>query len=128
MASLVVADNFETSTGAVPQLGGASATIRLCSAWVNFNGNSTIAIRDSFNVSSLTDRGVGLYTVNFTTALTTATYSALANCAESITDATARNRMALTTVYSTTSVYVNTFTTAAAADDVELVVAQVFGN
>jgi spore coat protein CotH len=125
-------------TGALPAISGASLTSLTSSqvdsgsttakAWVNFNGNSTIAIRDSFNVSSLTDRGTGVYTVNFTNALTTSTYSALANCAESITDTTARNRMALTTFYSTTSVYVNTFTTAGAADDVELVVAQVFGN
>ena len=28
-------------------------------AWVNFNGTSTVAIRASFNVSSITDNGVG---------------------------------------------------------------------
>lgn len=37
----------------------------LCRAWVNFNGQSTVAIRSSFNVSSITDGGVGVYTVNF---------------------------------------------------------------
>ena len=41
-------------------------------AWVNFNGTGTIAIRSSFNVSSLTDVGTGDYTVNLTTALTDA--------------------------------------------------------
>jgi len=41
-------------------------------AWVNFNGTGTIAIRSSFNVSSLTDGGTGTYTVNLTTALTDA--------------------------------------------------------
>ncbi len=69
MASSVVSDNFETSTGAIPNMGGADITTRLCSAWVNFNGTGTVAINASYNVSSITDNGVGLYTVNFTTAL-----------------------------------------------------------
>jgi hypothetical protein len=43
-------------------------------AWVNFNGTGTVAIRAAFNVSSITDGGVGLYTVNFTTALADANY------------------------------------------------------
>ena len=37
-------------------------------AWVNFDGTGTIAARDSFNVSSLTDNGTGDYDVNFTNA------------------------------------------------------------
>jgi hypothetical protein len=44
-------------------------------AWVNFNGTGTVAIRASFNVSSITDNGTGDYTVNFTTALADANYS-----------------------------------------------------
>ena len=44
-------------------------------AWVNFNGTGTVAIRESGNVSSITDNGTGDYTVNFTTALTDANYS-----------------------------------------------------
>ena len=46
-----------------------------CRAWVNFNGTGTVAIRASGNVSSITDNGVGLYTVNFTTALPDANYA-----------------------------------------------------
>jgi len=46
-----------------------------CRAWVNFNGTGTVAIRASGNVSSITDNGVGLYTVNFTTAMPDAEYS-----------------------------------------------------
>jgi hypothetical protein len=38
-------------------------------SWVNFNGTGTVAIRKSFNVSSITDNGTGVYTVNFTTAM-----------------------------------------------------------
>ena len=43
-------------------------------AWVNFNGTGTVAIRAQFNVSSITDNGVGNYTVNFTTAMVDANF------------------------------------------------------
>ena len=43
-------------------------------AWVNFNGTGTVAIRASYNVSSITDNGTGDYTVNFTNALPDANY------------------------------------------------------
>jgi hypothetical protein len=45
-------------------------------AWVNFDGTGTVAIRASYNVSSITDNGTGDYTVNFTNALPDANYSA----------------------------------------------------
>jgi hypothetical protein len=45
-----------------------------CRAWVNFNGTGTVAIRESGNVSSITDNGTGDYTVNFTTAMPDANY------------------------------------------------------
>ena len=54
-----------------------SAPIYSCRAWVNFNGTGTVAIRESGNVSSITDNGTGDYTVNFTTALEDANYSAV---------------------------------------------------
>jgi len=56
---------------------------QLCKAWVNFNGTSTVAIRASYNVSSITDNGTGDYTVNFTTALADANYSVATNSANS---------------------------------------------
>jgi hypothetical protein len=46
-----------------------------CRAWVNFNGTGTVAIRASGNVTSITDNGVGDYTVNFTTAMPDTSYS-----------------------------------------------------
>ncbi len=54
-----------------------SAPIYGCRAWVNFNGTGTVTIRASGNVSSITDNGVGDYTVNFTTAMPDANYSAV---------------------------------------------------
>lgn len=48
-------------------------------AWVNFNGTSTVAIRASYNVSSITDNGTGDYTVNFTNAFADANYAITAS-------------------------------------------------
>ena len=93
MASSVVSDNFETSTGAIPQLGGADVSTRLCSAWVNFNGVGTVAIRASFNTSSITDNGVGDYTINFTTSFPDANYS-LSGTTSSSNAQTIRGRFA----------------------------------
>jgi len=46
-----------------------SAPVYACRAWVNFSGSGTVSIRDSGNVSSITDISVGNYRVNFTTAM-----------------------------------------------------------
>jgi len=52
-----------------------SAPLFACRAWVNFNGEGTVAIRASGNVSSITDNGTGDYTVNFATAMPDANYA-----------------------------------------------------
>ena len=61
---------------------GSIATAYGCRAWVNFNGTSTVAIRASGNVTSITDNGTGLYTVNLTTAMPDANYAVNVNGAE----------------------------------------------
>jgi hypothetical protein len=88
MAGTIVADNIQaaaTSTlvlkngvaNTPPTIQDSSGTQigTFCRAWVNFNGTGTVAIRASFNVSSITDNGTGDYTVNFTTAMPDANYS-----------------------------------------------------
>jgi len=70
-------DNIQSSTVGTPVVfkdGGGTQIGTLCRAWVNFNGTGTVAIRASFNVSSITDNGTGDYTVNFTNALADANY------------------------------------------------------
>ena len=60
--------------------GGNSSTTEqisqgIAKAWVNFNGeSSTAVIRNSFNVSSITDHAAADYTVNFTNAMSNANY------------------------------------------------------
>ena len=43
--------------------------------WINFNGTGTIATRDSFNVTSITDGGTGLYTVTIANDMGNVNYS-----------------------------------------------------
>ena len=44
-------------------------------AWVNFDGTGTVAIKDSFNVTSITDNGSGDYFVTFTNAMSDKNYA-----------------------------------------------------
>lgn len=67
-ASITAAELSGAQSGSAPIYGAR--------AWVNFNGTGTVAIRASGNVSSITDNGTGDYTVNFTTAMPDANYSA----------------------------------------------------
>ena len=78
ISELVDAGNFLPGDETIIVRNGANfkvdPTINAVNAWVNFNGTGTVAIRASYNVSSITDNGTGDYTVNFTTALTDADY------------------------------------------------------
>ena len=73
-----LANSSITLNGSAVSLGG-SATISSgagsIEAWVNFNGTGTVAIRDSGNVSSITDNATGDYTINFTNAISNANYA-----------------------------------------------------
>lgn len=61
-----------------PALGqDGAAPLYACRAWVNFSGSGTVAIRASGNVTSITDSGVGTYTVNLTTAIQDINYAAI---------------------------------------------------
>jgi len=53
----LTATSLSTSSGSAPSYSPR--------AWVNFNGQGTVAIRDSGNVSSITDAATGSYIVNF---------------------------------------------------------------
>lgn len=66
--------NYANSAGNGITPTSGSAPYYGARAWVNFNGTGTVAIRASGNVSSITDNGVGDYTVNFTTAMPDTNY------------------------------------------------------
>ena len=64
MAGKIVADTLEHSTA------GSIATNYVVEGsekvWMNFNGTGTVAIRDSFNTSSIIDVSTGRYRPNYT--------------------------------------------------------------
>ena len=61
-----------------------SAPVYACRAWVNFDGTGTVSIRESGNVSSITDNATGDYTVNFTTAMPDANYSSVVSISNDV--------------------------------------------
>lgn len=73
--SVTTIKSLTASTPPVIQDSAGTQIGTFCRAWVNFNGTGTVAIRAAFNVSSITDNGVGDYTVNFATAMVDANYS-----------------------------------------------------
>ena len=54
---------------------GSAGPAYACRAWVRFNGTGTVSILGGGNVSSITDRGVGLYTVNLTNPMPDTSYA-----------------------------------------------------
>jgi len=71
----------KTTANDITVTAGATATMSLeqglAKAWVNFNGTGTIAARDSFNNSSLTDSGTGSYVVVLTNSFSSINYVGL---------------------------------------------------
>jgi hypothetical protein len=65
---------------------GSVATAYAARAWVQFSNTAgTPSINESGNVSSITDEGVGRYTVNFATAMPDANYSTAITCGDDST-------------------------------------------
>ena len=70
VGTLLAADGSTTTQPSIPALDK-----RMAKAWVNFNGTGTVAIRDSYGVSSITDNSTGNYMVNFSTNLANSNYA-----------------------------------------------------
>jgi len=96
-------------------------------AWVNFNGTGTVAIRSSYNVSSITDNGTGDYTINFATALSDANYAAISSCGNG--DAATRYyASSFWTSAPTTSAFRVRVTDGSVAQDAAYNAISIFGN
>ena len=93
---------------------GSDAVAYGCRAWVNFNGQGTVAIRASANVSSITDNGVGNYTMNFTNAMPDINYVGLTGGSYNRFVSTTNSDNSATRTVSAT--YVGTNYSGAAAD------------
>jgi len=92
---------------------------QICKAWVNFNGTGTVAIRDDFNVSSITDNGTGDYTVNFTNAMSDANYSVIITA-----NVNAEDPLDILT----TSLDVRTYDSSPSVADASIICVAIFGS
>ena len=62
----------------VQSTGGGAVTLtnqQAAKHWVNFNGQSTPAVRDSFNAGSITDNGTGDFSIAITNNMGNGNYS-----------------------------------------------------
>ena len=125
MAGTVVASTINTDSGVFQT---NNALTGCAKAWVNYKGTATVAIRDSFNVSSVTVNGTGDYTVNFTTALTNANYSAVASAGSNGNNTTNSDIIATTHNASSSSVRLSSYIRTGAFIDVEQICASVFSS
>lgn len=69
-----------TTAGSILVTGEGNSTTTnlqqgLAKAWCNLNGTGTIAIRDSLNIASATDNGLGHYTFNISNDMGNANYA-----------------------------------------------------
>jgi len=118
-----LATTAEVATGTdaarVPTVATMGSHQGVAKAWVKFNGTGTVAILDSFNVSSITDGGTGLYAVNFASAMANANYAAVAS-ASAIS--------VLSGAYSTSALGVATRDSSFTLTDSAIVTVAIFGD
>jgi len=87
-------------------------------AWANFDGSASgAAARDSFNVSSMADRGTGLATITLSNAMNNSNYAGTTSCMGTWADDDGRNYVAVAMPKDTDEVYVNQFGVAGSAAD-----------
>ena len=80
----------------------------LAKVWVNFDGSASGATaRDSLNVSTMTDRGAGQFTITFATVMGNTNYNSVASA--TVGGADNYNRMAGAASNATNFSYLNTF-------------------
>ena len=115
------ADGVAIGTGGINQA-------RIAKSWINFNGGGTIAIRDSYNVSSITDNGTGDYTITFSTAMSSVDYSASGAMGHSSATSGWWARSFVPKTYATGSLRVVANDSDGVAEDHEYVNCLIFGN
>ena len=69
MSTITVTNIKATGETASRAVSGVAAS------WVNMDGTGTISVRDSLNVTSLTDIGTGQYRVNMSSSMANANYA-----------------------------------------------------
>ena len=76
--STVKANDLMNVAGGIPTVKSQQL---IPTAWINFSGLNTISIRDSANISSITDIATGKYRATFATAMANANWACAMACA-----------------------------------------------
>ena len=74
MAGKIIADTLETGAGA--DIATSYVVNGSAKAWVNLDATGTPAARDSLNLSTITDNAAGDFTLNWSSSMDNANYSA----------------------------------------------------
>lgn len=137
MSTLSTANITSKATNTPPVIKDVNGTEcgTFCRAWINFNGTGTVAIRGSFNISSITDNGTGDYTLNFTNSMANGNYAVAgaARFSDYINSTVMRvvslaGLGTLAQSMSTSSVRVSTNYSNGGIEDVQVVCVTVFGD
>ena len=119
---------IKSVSSAAPVFQNSSGTEKgqLGKVWVNLQGDGTAAIRDSFNVSSITDNGTGNYTVTFSNAMSNDDYCCLVTTRRhaGVTETTGSINAAL----STGSAIVQSVNLSGGSADTQTMCVAIFGN
>jgi hypothetical protein len=120
---------IKSASSAAPVIQNSSGTEKgqFAKAWINFDGAGTIATRDSFNVSSITDNGTGDYTISFSTSMANTNYCVTGNCTY-LMGTVPRFRILSGYVWATGSIRVITGYTDTSGADHEVVGVAIFGD
>tara|TARA_R100000655_G_scaffold55861_1_gene93978 strand:- start:2278 stop:2667 length:390 start_codon:yes stop_codon:yes gene_type:complete len=120
---------IKSVSSASPVFQNSSGTEKgqLAKIWVNLQGDGTAAIRDSFNVSSITDNGTGNYTVTFSNSMSNDDFCCLITTrkhSNGVTYTTGNINSAL----STSNVVVESFTLSGSTSDTPTMCVAIFGD
>jgi len=129
VTTITGANTIKSGTASTPPAIQDSAGTQVgtfCRAWVNFNGTGTVAIRASFNVTSITDNGTGDYTVNLTVAMSDANYAFFGTAGRSASNADSLVNENVSTVPTTSAVRFGTTTGAGTLTDMSYVNVSIF--
>jgi hypothetical protein len=95
--------------------------------WINMNGTGTVAIRDSYNVTSITDDDSGTYTITVGTDFSNATYSVVGSSFYNESQTSTHDVIGIKSFNVGSFVLINTYENATNRD-VEFIQAAAFGD
>jgi hypothetical protein len=106
---------------------GTTEQKQIAKAWVNFDGTTSPGtIASSYNVTSVSKIGTGRYTVNLTTAMSSANFTAFSS--SDVASTLARNIVSGAAPLTTTSVSVVIEDSGGVATDTNPISVVIFGN